>query len=41
MSESDTGPSRTVVVISKRHSIPAGSQFDALRLSNTVLIEKD
>ena len=41
MSENDTGPRRTVVVISKRHSIPAGVQFDSLRLSNTVLIEKD
>lgn len=41
MSENDSGPSRTVVVISKRHSIPVGSQFDSLRLSNTVLIEKD
>jgi hypothetical protein len=32
---------RSVVVLSKRHSLPPDTQLDALRLSDTVFIEKD
>jgi Ca2+/Na+ antiporter len=34
-------PTRTVVVLSKRHTIPSSTEMDTIRISDTVLVEKE